>query len=66
MATFQTPNRVPGKKATGVAIVAFKAVKADSTENLVVIAGAGNDITGFSADAIATPVAFLPGTRFGV
>ena len=54
MATFQTPNRVlPGKNATGVAIAAFKAVKADSTENLVVIAGAGDDITGFSADAIA-------------
>ena len=53
MAAFQTPNRVPGKNATGVAIVAFKAVKADSTENLVLIAGAGEDITGFSADAIA-------------
>ena len=53
MATFQSQNLVPGKTATAVAIAAFKAVKADSTENLVVIAGAGEDITGFTAQAVA-------------
>ena len=66
MSIFQDPNRVPGKKATAVAIVAFKAVKADSTENLVVIAGAGEDITGFTAqDVAADAVAEINGAGGG-
>lgn len=53
MAAFQTPNQVPGKKATGASIAAFKAVKADSTEDLVIIASTGNDIVGFTAGEVA-------------
>jgi len=48
MGSFQRENKVPGKRATAVAIAAYKAVKPDAVENLVVIAGAGDDITGFT------------------
>lgn len=66
MATFQSQNLVPGKTATAVAIAAFKAVKADSTENLVVIAGAGEDITGFTAQLVAaSAVAEIAGAGGG-
>lgn len=53
MAIFQTPNQVPGKRATAATIAAYKAVKADSTENLVVIAGTGEAIVGFTTTAVA-------------
>lgn len=58
MASYSQPNFVPGKRATAVAIVRYKAVRADATEGLVEIAGAGNRITGFamSAAAISAPV----------
>ena len=53
MASFDRPKYVNGKRATGTAIAAYKAVKADSTENLVLIAGAGDDIVGFTGSATA-------------
>lgn len=53
MATFDKEMLVTGKKATAAAIAQYKAVKADGTENLVLIAGAGEDITGFTRSAVA-------------
>lgn len=53
MTAHNKPRYVTGKKATGTAIAKYKAVKADSTENLVVIAGAGDDVVGFLVSACA-------------
>lgn len=53
MASFDEPRYVTGKRATAVAIVRYKAVKADGTGGLVVIAGAGDKITGFAMTAAA-------------
>ena len=52
MAIFQQPNNLMGLKATAVAIVEFIAVKYDAVEDLVLIAGAGDDIVGFTRAAV--------------
>lgn len=52
MATFQPVNNLMGLKATAVALVEFIAVKYDAVEDLVLIAGAGDDIVGFTRAAV--------------
>ena len=58
MASFDEPRFVSGKRATAVALVRYKAVRADATGGLVELAGAGDRITGFtmSAAAVSAPV----------
>ena len=51
MAIFQAVNNLMGLKATAVALVIYIAVKYDGTEDLVLIAGAGDDIVGFTREA---------------
>ncbi len=53
MAIFQPVNNLMGLKATAVALVIYIAVKYDAEEDLVLIAGAGEDIVGFTRAAAA-------------
>ena len=53
MATFDKVNHVTGLTATAVALVPYIAVKYDAAENVVLIAGAGDDIVGFTRGAVA-------------
>ena len=53
MAIFQPVNNLMGLKATAVALVIYIAVKYDAVEDLVLIAGAGDDIAGFTRAAAA-------------
>ena len=53
MDIFQPVNNLMGLKATAVALVIYIAVKYDAVEDLVLIAGAGDDIAGFTRSAAA-------------
>lgn len=53
MAIFQPVNNIMGLKATAVALDQYKAVRYDAVENLVEIAGAGDDIVGFTRASAA-------------
>lgn len=53
MAIFQPVNNIMGLRATAVALVQYIAVRYDAVEDLVEIAGAGDDIVGFTREAAA-------------